>query len=371
MDELSLDVCIYDSLDIELKEIWNKFELESSYSAFQSFSWVEAWYDDVGSTICGVVLQIVVVKNNGVTYAIFPLCVRTFMHIKILEWVGGINSDYLGPLLSDGWNNAHFLELLNNVDRKIQKYDIMLLTKQTAKVNSIDNPFVFELNSRHNRDSHQAILDENWDKFHNSKIKHKIIADIRRQKKRLSHLGVVKFVVADNVQQKRIIIREMIKQKRYRYQQTGEWDMLSIPEYKRFYERLAEVDSDVINIHCSSLSVDDKIIATHVGLVLHNQFYYVMPSNEYNDWGRYSPGKVLLEYLIKWSIDNKIRVFDFTIGDESYKKQWCGQHTDLYESVKVVTLKGWLYALLWRIKDKLNKTDLGKIYVKKVKEIIN
>ena len=95
MVELRFDIHIYNSLNIELKEIWNKFELESSYSAFQSFSWVEAWYDNIGSDIYDIVLQIVVVKNEGVIYGIFPLSVRKLMRIRILEWIGGINSDYL------------------------------------------------------------------------------------------------------------------------------------------------------------------------------------------------------------------------------------------------------------------------------------
>jgi CelD/BcsL family acetyltransferase involved in cellulose biosynthesis len=370
--ELRFDIHIYNSLNIELKEIWNKFELESSYSAFQSFSWVEAWYDNIGSDIYDIVLQIVVVKNEGVIYGIFPLSVRKLMRIRILEWIGGINSDYLGPLLCDDWKNVNipFLKLWDKIDIKIQKYDVMHLVKQAAKISDIDNPFVSEFNSRHNRSSYQAILDITWNDFQENKIKNKIIADIRRQKKRLAKLGEVEFLVADSNLEKRGIINEMIKQKKYRYHQTGEWNMLSIYKYELFYEKLALIDSDVIKIHCSSLSVGNKLIATHVGLVCGNRYYYIMPSNEYKDWGKYSPGKVLLEYLIKWSIDNGFKIFDFTIGDESYKQQWCDVKTDLYETFNVVTFKGWIYMFLWKTKDKLNKYNFGKTYLKRMKRFL-
>ena len=40
------------------------------------------------------------------------------------------------------------------------------------------------------------------------------------------------------------------------------------------------------------------------------------------EWKSYSPGRLLLEYLIQWSIEQRLKVFDFTVGDEEYKKEW-------------------------------------------------
>jgi Protein involved in cellulose biosynthesis (CelD) len=297
---------------MSLKEIWSKLEKESCYSAFQSFSWVEAWYNNIGNTIYDILLQIVVVKNEGVIYGIFPLCIRKRMQISILEWIGGINSDYLGPLLCNDWKNydVNFLKLWEKIDIKIKSYDVMHLVKQTAKISDINNPFVSEFKSQINRSSYQATLNDTWTEFQKKNIKNKLIADIRRQKKRLANLGQFEFSVAVSILQKKEIINKMIKQKEFRYDQTDEWNMFSIFEYVLFYQKLAAIDSDVLKIHCSSLSVGNKVIATHVGLLFGNCYYYIMPSNDFESWGKYSPGKVLLEYLIKWSIDNGFKIFD-------------------------------------------------------------
>jgi len=38
------------------------------------------------------------------------------------------------------------------------------------------------------------------------------------------------------------------------------------------------------------------------------------------EYMRFSLGRILLQHLIKWSIDKNLKELDFTIGDEPYKK---------------------------------------------------
>ena len=74
-------------------------------------------------------------------------------------------------------------------------------------------------------------------------------------------------------------------------------------------------------------------------------FYYPMPAHEGGDWEKYSPGRLLLEHLLEWLIQNNLLVFDFTVGGEHYKKDWCDTETPLYETLESITFKGKLYVL--------------------------
>ena len=47
-----------------------------------------------------------------------------------------------------------------------------------------------------------------------------------------------------------------------------------------------------------------------------------MPTIPDTEYMRFSPGRILLQYLVKSSIDNGLKELDFTIGDEPYKKDW-------------------------------------------------
>ena len=69
------------------------------------------------------------------------------------------------------------------------------------------------------------------------------------------------------------------------------------------------------------------------------------------EWEKYSPGKILLQYLIKWCIENKIEVFDFTIGSENYKKEWCDNELKLNEISFSNNYKGNLYIILGKYKN--------------------
>ena len=86
-----------------------------------------------------------------------------------------------------------------------------------------------------------------------------------------------------------------------------------------------------------------------------------MPAYEEGNWGKYSPGRLLLEHLIEWSIQNKLKVFDFTIGGEHYKKDWCDTETPLFEILKPFTLKGKMYVMAQHTKQTVKDIPwLGK-----------
>ena len=97
-----------------------------------------------------------------------------------------------------------------------------------------------------------------------------------------------------------------------------------------------------IYIHRSCLLFDNKIIASHLGYVYQNIFYYIFPAynKEFKDL---SPGKFLLMELIKYSQNKKLQYFDLTFGNETYKKKisnYCDRH---YSFTKKYNFRGTIY----------------------------
>ena len=138
----------------------------------------------------------------------------------------------------------------------------------------------------------------------------------------------------------------MIRQKQDQYKSTGVWDMFALPGFQEFYNGLVNLDHGDKRVHYSALFVNKTIIATHVGLIDNDTFYYIMPSYKGGDWKKYSSGRLLLENLLEWAIENHLEFFDFTVGDESYKKIWCDMETKLYETLRSFTFKGRIYILI-------------------------
>ena len=52
--------------------------------------------------------------------------------------------------------------------------------------------------------------------------------------------------------------------------------------------------------------------------------------------------------LMQWCIDHRIGVFDFTIGDEGFKEQWCEMTLPLSDSVAALNPRGAPVAFAFR-----------------------
>ena len=119
-----------------------------------------------------------------------------------------------------------------------------------------------------------------------------------------------------------------------------------------------------LKIHFSELRIKDTVLATHVGIVDQTTFYYLMPANEVGIWKKYSPGRILLEFLQEWSTQNELKVFDFTVGGEAYKKQWCNAQTPLYETLIAKTFKGKIYLIIYNLKNSIKQAPWLEYKVK-------
>jgi CelD/BcsL family acetyltransferase involved in cellulose biosynthesis len=75
-----------------------------------------------------------------------------------------------------------------------------------------------------------------------------------------------------------------------------------------------------------------------------------MPSHEDGEWRQYAPGRLLNEWLMEWSLDNGLKFFDFGIGDEPYKFDYCDVHVPLRDAFRPISIKGKLYANMRRLK---------------------
>lgn len=357
---------IYNTFNQNLRNIWVDIESISLCSPFQSFIWLEHWQKSVGDPLLKISPCIVVIRDNKDVIALLPLGKRKSFGIEVLEWLGGNNTDYMCPLISKKNNLfiSEFINIWDEVLEKLKPVDLVFLSKQFDLKER--NPFVSRLKNKVVMNSHSSLLTEDWESFSTESLSKKVLSDSRRQRRRLSELGKLSFNIADDKDDIRKITKIMLKQKSRRYTETGSWDMLSIGSYRDFYLNLKKNLGELGNVHVSYLSLDNKILATHWGLVSSDRFYYLMPTHEGEGWDKFSPGKLLLEHLIKWSIDNNLKIFDLTVGDESYKKKWSNTVSPIYEHVNPYSLAGKIYLFSQKLKEYVNKVPILGNLLKKI-----
>ena len=314
---MNLQVKVFNSFCSELKSHWLIAEESFGICVFQTYDWCEIWYNNVGKK--EVSLHVLVLIEDDQLRAIFPLCIKNNFFLKVISLLGGSLADYQAPLMKD---YSEFELVWEYLKPYCPKYDLFLLDRlpePLSKIKFNSKKFVqYELFQ-----NSEILLPNKIIELKNCISKRKL-KDVRRYKRRLNEIGEVSFNINEYVDSKIDVINFIIEQKKIQYNKTGVRNTFLNQNIKEFYCELKKINNKKsgVKINLSELKIDGEIISAHIGLLHKNKFYYLMPAYSGGKFSKYSPGSILLYNLIIWSVENKIEVFDLTIGNEDYKKSW-------------------------------------------------
>lgn len=338
-----MKIKIYHTFD-EVQAIWQDFEEQAEMYVFQNYNWLVNWYNCIGRYENVRPCIIIINNENDETMLILPMGIKKRYVTRYLTWLGRNMADYHGPLISKACNHLYDVnEIINSIKILLYKdIDAICLEKQPEFIGNLRNPFILLREaSPSNLNSYSAKLDGDWDSFCDNMIKPKILADTKRQLNRLKKLGNLTFKIATADEDKVCFTKSMIEQKSRRYNETKANNLFDKECFKQFYSIISNNDlSDRFKVHISALFLNDKIIASHWGAFDKERFYYLMPTFEGGEMAKYSAGRLLLLELFNWSFANNIKIFDFTVGGELYKKNWCNTEMKLYEYINALNIRG-------------------------------
>jgi CelD/BcsL family acetyltransferase involved in cellulose biosynthesis len=343
---------IYHTFNNEIKERWLELEQSSYITPFQYYNWLLNWSQTAGTQYS---LFIVCVMSDDRVEAIFPLGIDATRNIKKLEWLGGPHGDYMAPIVR--LNSEALFKDISSIWKEVisalPSFDVLHLVKQVPKLGNKTNPFLDIYSSKISIASYQSNISNGWEAFKDSTSK-KVHADSNRQRRRLAELGNLKFNILNSHENNQKFLEVMFSFKQERYKQMGVDNFLKLKGHRDFYLNMPSSISSTASIHCSTLTLDGEVIALHYGVIDKSTFFYLMPAHS-NKWEKFSPGKLLLEDLLRWSTENNISLFDFTIGEESYKKIWSNESFFLHETNQPFTATGYAYLFLLDMSRSLKK----------------
>ena len=364
---------VFNTFD-EIKEIWLKFERNAEMYAFQRFDWLSNWHYEIGAKE-GIKPQIIIIKNEkDEIISIMPFGISKIGFMRCLTWLGGKATDYHCPLISKTFKKEfpNINDILNSLRKLLPPFDLFLFNKQPEFIGDIRNPFVFEKCKPYKVDSHSSILENNWESYYKKHANSKSRSTDRRKQNRLKEKGELIFEIAVDEIDRFNITKKMIEQKSRRYIEKNSKDWFRNKNHKNFYLSLTQnYKINSLKVHILSLKLNGEVIATHWGLIDSKRFYYLMPTDAGGELKKYSPGRLVLLHLIKLCFERQIRVFDFTIGDESYKSKWCDNHQKLYKYYRSTTINGLLMVFYDTVITYIKKHDYLYVLTKKIKSILH
>ena len=341
-------VVIFESLDKELKDIWLEMERHSFISIFQTWDWLSNWTSMVGLKSRNINLCIAVVfDNSNNAVAIFPLCKRRIFGCIVLEFIGGESADYMSPIYrtKNYLDKSHAFTAFHEAIGAIDGYSVCHLQKIPETIGNKKNPMLETAKLKIQGQAYSRDLTEDWNDV--QKGLRKSLRQAKRKRRRLSELGTLKFRVVDPMDiDYASILSTTIDQKRARYRATGVRDIFLDSNVRDFYLINTGSKIKIEALHLSVLQLDDKIIATCWGAVYNETFYYLMPTYTDSELSKFSPGKLLLIDLVEHAVGQGLKVFDFTIGGEEYKKDWCDTEIQYFQYLGAKTIVGYGYLIL-------------------------
>jgi CelD/BcsL family acetyltransferase involved in cellulose biosynthesis len=317
---------------------------------FQSFDWLANWQRHVGARRGTIPAIIVGRELDGEALFILPLAVETVHSCRRLCFLASRLCDYNAPLLAQdfsarvsterfllAWRDA--LALLRSQPRL--RFDFIDLEKMPEHVGEQRNPFLDLRVQAHPSGAYLADLGRDWNAFYVQKRSSATRKRERRQLRQLAEHGKLCFVDVEDGSEITRTLTTLIEQKSRVFARMGVDDRFSRPGIREFFQAVAR-DPDMRElVHVSRLDVGTQIVAASVGLKLRDCYYLILSSYDDGELSRFGPGRAHLNELLRHVIEQGFRSFDFTVGDEPYKRDWCDTELALHDYLGAVTIAGW------------------------------
>jgi CelD/BcsL family acetyltransferase involved in cellulose biosynthesis len=332
---------------------WRKLEAAAELSPFQTFAWLSAWQRHMGAP-SGIMPAIVVAKRGDEILFLLPLAVTSGGLTRRLTFLGQELCDYNAPLLARDFTSTvghEFAALWRQIHQLIQatpalRHDTIAFAKMPERVGAQPNPLLC-LDVRLNPSgAYETVLGADWEQFYTSKRSSATRRRDRTKLKRLGEMGEVRFVDPQEDTDISSTLDTLIAQKSKQLVRMGVADLFARPGYVEFLRELSSAPAGQRLVHVSHLDVGATRAAVNLGLIHRGCYYHVLASYDDGEVSRFGPGAAHLRELLKFAIARGLQRFDFTIGDEPYKRDWCESEQRLHDYSAAVTVRGWPSAVV-------------------------
>ena len=347
-----ITLTLHDDLN-SIETEWKQFEQHADCAVFQRHVWLTKFQQHIGSQR-GTTPAIVFGRDDSSKLLfIFPLAVEargSFLGpFRCLTWLGSELCDYNMPILATDFAQAvpadRFTAVWRDILERLRaepqfRFDWIDLQKMPGTVGGQRNPFCGLNVAVHPSGAYVATLSPSWDAFYAEKRSASTRKRERRQFKHLAEHGKVQFVDVEERADIERTVATLIRQKSESFARMGVDDLMARPGYQAFYHDITTEAQARDIVHVSRLDVGTQPVASGLGLRFRESYYLILSSYEDGALTRFGPGRAHLNDLIRSTIDRGFRNFDFTVGDEPYKRDWSDIELKLYDYLAPATLRG-------------------------------
>ena len=247
---------------------------------------------------------------------------------RSLQLVGCVEvSDFLDMLIATGWERSVYYCLLGWLQsEEAPAWDFLDLCNLPEESMSYQVlPSIFESAGLRVEVSQEDVaphvhLPARYENYL-SRIDKKQRHEIRRKQRRVERELEVEFSLIQSMDELQGAMDEFLRLQRMSHPDK---ETFMTPHMERFFRIMAGRMLEAGSLHLSFLSLNGEKAAALLGFEYKRELLLYNSGYDTQRWASYSPGWVLLGYVIQHAIARGIEVFDFLQGDEEYKYRFGG-----------------------------------------------
>lgn len=330
----------------------------AAFSPAQSPAWVSAWITETAPDFIVGTLSLDGVPSYAIAVEIVP-----WGPAKTARFMGGrhANGNFSPLALSASIERADLDKLIAEIGAARPDIDLLCLERMADTIQQRPNPLMM---LPHRRSPNRALAVDLAGGFdavlERTTGKHKR-KRYRSQARKLEAAGGFRFVTAATPEEAARFLEAFFAMKRERFRKMGVPDVFAEPQVQRFFHRLfAEALAEQEPAFTlDALEVDRELRAVTGSSRCGDRLICEFGAIRDDELARHSPGDFLFFESIRQACAADLALYDFSVGDEPYKRLWSDTEISHYDVIVPMTARGKLLAYAMRATNQLKTLIKG------------
>ncbi|CAI2934167.1 GNAT family N-acetyltransferase [Aminobacter niigataensis] len=339
-----------------LSDDYARLYAASDATAFQHPLWLDSFYRRLAEHRGAE--KIVITGRDAATHRlvfVLPMIRRRHTGVTLLESCDLGVSDYAAPVAAPALLNGP--KLAPAIHAALPAYDILRIRPVRAEHVAVWQALLGGEARKLDFSAHAAVLQGDFAAWRETALDGSFRRILDRKKKRfLKQQGAGVRLLSESAEI-RTGIAHLARLRAGRF----DGDLIQATEVERFYTEVAVNGAATGFARTYEIAIGDEKIGYAFGIAAAGRFNYLLIGCDYGVHGRHSPGLILYDRMIEDWIANDGKIYDFTIGDEPFKKQFGTVETPIWMVCENATWRGRLGAAAFAAREQLrrlrNKAD--------------
>ncbi|MET4390120.1 CelD/BcsL family acetyltransferase involved in cellulose biosynthesis [Bradyrhizobium sp. F1.4.3] len=333
--------------DIGLAEpIWRAFEEPGHLSTpYQRFDMLSPWQRLVGE-IEGARPFIVIARDaEHKPLALLPLSLRQNHSVRTACFMGGKHTTFnMGLWNAEFAAQAAAADLDALFEPMREHVDVLSLTQQPRRWHDQQNPFAALPRQSSINGCPLLVMEPGGPPA--SRISNSFRRRLKSKEKKLQALAGYRYHFATTDADVTRLLDWFFRIKPARMAEQKLPNVFAEPGVEQFIRDACLSpcgEGCVIDIH--ALECDDEVIAIFAGVADGQRFSAMFNTYTLSEQARYSPGLILMRNIIDRYAERGYHSLDLGIGTDDYKRMFCKDDEDIFDSFVPLTSRGKLAAM--------------------------